>query len=201
MIKKIELPNELADPYIEYCEKVLSNPVFYTNPPYKNQCIDLDPSDPINPGITDEYILNADLTSNKWGIYKLETCLCLSADIISYPPVKHSIEMIKFLEQQVQAQILYPSGNFLYPKGGYMGWHTNSNVPGMRVYVTYSPIENGSYFKYVDVIDGVPTVITDWDNKGLTVRAFDVKQEPKYYFWHCVGSPNAPRISFGYLFK
>ena len=29
------------------------------------------------------------------------------------------------------------SGHFLYPPGGYMGWHTNSRVPGWRMYVNY----------------------------------------------------------------
>ena len=39
-------------------------------------------------------------------------------------------------------------------------------------------------------------MITDYDNKGITVRQFKVTDKPPY-FWHCVGS-ECDRVSFGY---
>ena len=50
-------------------------------------------------------------------------------------------------------QEIYPeytisdSGYYYYPKTGYMGWHTNSNRPCKRVYITNSDGE--AFFRYV----------------------------------------------------
>lgn len=85
-----------------------------------------------------------------------------------------------------------PSGFFHYPPTGYMGWHTNSDVPCKRMYITWAAHGGKSFFRYVQ--EG--QVITDYDNAGLTFRVFDIQDKPPY-LWHCVGS-ETDRISIGY---
>jgi len=84
------------------------------------------------------------------------------------------------------------SGEFYYPKSGYMSWHTNSDTPQTRVYITYADEPQKSFFRYIQ--DGV--VHTDWDDEGITVRVFETIAEPPY-FWHCIGS-QCNRVSFGF---
>jgi hypothetical protein len=116
---------------------------------------------------------------------------------MAYPFVPHSdIRNSEWL--LAQRQNFYPgydvksSGDFHYPKTGYMGWHTNHDNPLERVYITYATEERKSFFRYIE--NG--KMITDYDNKGITVRQFKVTDKPPY-FWHCVGS-ECDRLSFGY---
>ena len=98
-------------------------------------------------------------------------------------------------------QRLYPdmfvwcSGYFYYPPTGFMGWHTNHNDPCDRVYITYASESNKSFFRYYDNGE----LITDYDDKGITIRRFKVTGE-RPYFWHCVGS-ECDRISIGFTFR
>ena len=84
------------------------------------------------------------------------------------------------------------SGYFYYPPGGYMSWHTNSDRPERRVYVTWASHNKKSFFRSVQ--DG--SIVTDWDKKGANVRVFDVTDKEPYY-WHCVYS-DCYRVSFGF---
>ena len=78
---------------------------------------------------------------------------------------------------------------------GFMGWHTNSDNPCQRLYITWTPEGNKSFFRYLKGDE----VITDYDDADFTVRMFDVTaQEP--YMWHCVGS-ETDRISMGFAIK
>ena len=86
------------------------------------------------------------------------------------------------------------SGHFIYPPTGYMGWHTNHTNPCIRLYITYASEDNKSFFRYRD--RKTKEIITDYDNKGLTIREFFIPKH-KPYFWHCVGSM-CDRISFGF---
>ena len=86
------------------------------------------------------------------------------------------------------------SGHFIYPPTGYMGWHTNHTNPCTRLYITYATEDNKSFFRYRD--RKTKEIITDYDNKGLTIREFFIPKH-KPYFWHCVGSM-CNRISFGF---
>lgn len=99
-----------------------------------------------------------------------------------------------FLQNKFHNCSIVQSGYFLYPKNGYMGWHTNADTPYLRCYITYS--ENGdSYFKYRD-----PTtkeIIIDKDNVGWTSRYFNISDKEDELLWHCVYS-NTNRISIGY---
>ena len=85
-----------------------------------------------------------------------------------------------------------PSGQFYYPPDGFCGWHTNHNQNEERLYISYTPEKNKSFFKYYE--DG--KIITDWDDEIICLRRFKCP-EKKPYFWHCVGS-ETDRISFGF---
>lgn len=83
------------------------------------------------------------------------------------------------------------SGAYMYPPGAYCGWHTNSDLPGMRIYFIWVKEDKKSFFRYVDADDKVMTV---WDKKGWNVRSFNINHTP---LWHCVYSDTI-RISFGF---
>lgn len=78
------------------------------------------------------------------------------------------------------------TGSFVYPPGGGMGWHTNSNLAGTRTYLSWSETGDSGMGWIAD--DG--TVRWDYDAPGWNVRVFHV---PK---WHCVFA-NCWRCSVG----
>tara|TARA_B100002019_G_scaffold293349_1_gene320330 strand:- start:1715 stop:2197 length:483 start_codon:yes stop_codon:yes gene_type:complete len=84
------------------------------------------------------------------------------------------------------------TGFFYYPKGGYMGWHTNSKVIGKRKYVVYATEEKKSFFRYYDT--DKEDIVTLWDKKGWNTVEFEIKKDEP--FWHCVGSM-CDRVSLG----
>ena len=86
------------------------------------------------------------------------------------------------------------AGQYLYPPTGFMSWHTNHRFPCHRVYITYASEDKKSFFRYRNPETG--DIITDYDDKGITVRKFFVPFFPPY-FWHCVGS-ECDRVSFGF---
>ena len=107
---------------------------------------------------------------------------------------KYNSKFIYFLQKKFPSSSILLSGNFLYPKNGYMGWHTNADTPYLRCYITYS--ENGdSYFKYRN--PNTKEIIIDTDNIGWTMRYFVISNKIEELFWHCVYS-NTNRISIGY---
>jgi hypothetical protein len=83
------------------------------------------------------------------------------------------------------------SGFFLYPDGGYMGWHTNSDAPCTRVYITHVEEGGKSFFRYRDGGE----YVTSWDKAGWNLRQFEVSKENP--LWHCVYSEE-PRLSIGF---
>lgn len=84
------------------------------------------------------------------------------------------------------------SGMFLYPKdGGYMGWHTNSDAPCTRVYITHVEEGEKSFFRYR--LGG--EYVTSWDKTGWNLRQFEVTKEQP--LWHCVYA-EVPRLSVGF---
>jgi len=80
-----------------------------------------------------------------------------------------------------------------YPaNGGYLGWHTNANDPGWRIYIVYVEKKGMSFFKYYDSEDD--SVKISHDPEGFSYRIFEV---PKIgAMKHCVYT-NVPRWSFG----
>jgi len=101
---------------------------------------------------------------------------------------------IPAIEKLTNLQNVFMSGSIIYPPTGYMGWHTNYKNPGRRLYITYASEDKKSFFRYKD--PKTKEIITDYDDKGITIRQFDIMGKPPY-FWHCVGS-DCTRVSFGY---
>jgi len=82
-------------------------------------------------------------------------------------------------------------GEFVYTDGCFMGWHTNSNTPCKRVYLTYRPESNKSYFRYKHN----NKIQTSYDREGWTLREFDIYEDDP--LWHCVMS-KTNRLSIGF---
>jgi len=85
------------------------------------------------------------------------------------------------------------SGHFWYPSGSYMGWHTNSGVPGWRVYINYAEEEGKSLFRYRDPKTSEITTLMD---KEWNIRIFRITRENA--LWHAVYS-STNRFSLGYI--
>jgi hypothetical protein len=83
-------------------------------------------------------------------------------------------------------------GHFWYPPGSYMGWHTNSNAPGWRMYVTHCDEPGKSFFRYRNPRSH--EIVTSYDRRW-TVRLFKVAADD--LMWHTVYS-DTNRYSFGY---
>ena len=98
------------------------------------------------------------------------------------------------IKKMVGSDDVTSSGWFIYPPTGYMGWHTNYKKPCYRLYISYAFEHHKSFFRYLN--PETNEIVTDYDDKGITIRKFFVPEKPPY-FWHCVGS-NCIRISLGY---
>jgi hypothetical protein len=204
-VTKLKLPASITTPLTDYADKILDTPGKYVqNSVYSTgefTDTNIDKNDPTLPGVSDEFILAHALDSVYWNDRTLHKGIFVNTQMVSYPPMDISMKLIAWLSKELKSTFVEPRGNFLYNTGSFMGWHTNSDIPGTRVYVAYSQQDNGSYFKYVDRSGDTPKIITDWDTKGWNVRVFNPYGVPTNYLWHCVDAPNAPRISFGYKFK
>tara|TARA_R110001606_G_C15327931_1_gene645251 strand:- start:385 stop:906 length:522 start_codon:yes stop_codon:yes gene_type:complete len=142
--------------------------------------------------------------------HKKETASCGSIDedildttkdiqkarITSVCNIKLSVQIYEDLKSYIKDKFGYTkvaqSGGFVYPVGGYMGWHTNSDNQGMRIYITYTEEGGKSYFDYVDN----DKIIETPDKKGITARMFKVEKDN--LFWHRVRS-KTPRYSIGFI--
>lgn len=125
----------------------------------------------------------------------------VKGDIVVAPDVyAHYIEKVDDNKIMGAAASLFPSnalkslsGRFYYPPKGFMGWHTNSNMAGWRVYASWAEESKKSYFRYF----AKNKVHTEWEDAGWNFRAFEVKK-PNLY-WHCVYT-DCNRYSFGFRF-
>ena len=87
------------------------------------------------------------------------------------------------------------SGHWWYPPGSEMGWHTNSDSPGWRLYLVHAEEPGRSGFRYLHPESG--DVVTDLDREWCA-RLFLVPRDRP--FWHAVFS-ETNRFSFGYLVR
>jgi hypothetical protein len=87
------------------------------------------------------------------------------------------------------------SGRIWYPPAGYMGWHTNNNNQGHKLYCAYAKEGGKSFFRYRH--PETHEIITSWDKEGWNFRIFTVKEQ---LLWHCVYS-ETDRFSIGYTLK
>jgi len=120
-----------------------------------------------------------------------------NANILSFSGLGITQKLIHVIERIYPQKTVFSSGFFLYPNTGYMGWHTNSNEPGKRLYITYVDKDKKSFFRYKDPVSR--KIITDYDDLGFTFREFTVCDKPPY-LWHCVGSM-CNRYSFGFTIR
>jgi hypothetical protein len=126
----------------------------------------------------------------------------VKGDIVVAPDVyAYYLDWFDEKKAKEAAAGLYPnsklislSGKFHYPPKGYMGWHTNSNMEGWRVYATYCEEGDKSFFRYFDK----NKMLTEYEKQGWNFRAFQVKKSKLY--WHCVYS-DTNRYSFGFRFQ
>jgi len=123
------------------------------------------------------------------------------AHLARYPM---SREMLELMEHQVAPRLrqlvglsetdwLMLSGNCLYGPGGFMGWHSNEDQPGLRVYCIYSEESGKNFFRYQDPHSG--EVVTDAEGAGWAIRTFELNSERP--LWHCVYA-GCRRLSVGF---
>jgi hypothetical protein len=103
-----------------------------------------------------------------------------------------SSTLIDYLVHSEWTSAAAPSGSLLYPPGGWMGWHTNSDRAGWRLYITYTRTEGRSFFRWYDG----ENVKTSYDANGFTFRLFRVGSQTDL-LWHCVYAHDW-RLSLGY---
>ena len=91
-------------------------------------------------------------------------------------------------------EVILGTPSRFYNPTDYMGWHTNYESPGARIYVIWSTGNESSFFRYYD--REKDEIITDYDDKGLTIREFNVTHSDP--LWHCVGCIKEHRLSMGF---
>jgi hypothetical protein len=204
-VTDITIPSDIESGLTSYAKALLADPGKYV----VHGIYDLstrpavDINDPKLPIINDDFLLlNHDITSVNYGAEQhLQTCLYKWLFDIAFPPTPILVPYLEFLEKETGKKFVEHRGNFLYPKDGYMGWHTNSDVPGYRIYAAYTEVEDGSYFKYLDTSGDTPKMVVSYDKPGWNVRMFPISNNAKDLLWHCVYSQGAPRLSYGFRFE
>ncbi len=88
------------------------------------------------------------------------------------------------------------SGRIWYPFAGYMGWHTNDDNKGWKLYCNHSREGHKSFFRYQH--PETKEVVTSWDKQGWNFRIFEIIEGQ--LLWHCIYS-ETDRISIGHTFK
>lgn len=83
----------------------------------------------------------------------------------------------------------------VYAPGGIMDWHTNSNMPGRKLYYTFTM--GKAVFAYKHPLTG--EIIDDQDAVGWTAREFMIPANPPY-LWHAVWTEKV-RFCFGFWFN
>lgn len=205
---KLNIPDHVLTLLEPYGRKVMECPSRY----YENVSgmepvnqLDGDPfNDPTLPGVHPDFPKHHDLKErlfvpkNETGIYTLDKNIMQNIKRLLYPPFDIQAAIIEWLEDEAFPEWKYhsTSGRFFYPgDGGFMGWHTNADAPGMRIYLAYSEDEKGSMFRYFD--NEKNETVDDYDDKGWTARAFFISDNPSHHYWHCVNA-DKPRMSIGF---
>jgi hypothetical protein len=118
-----------------------------------------------------------------------EDCNVLKFNNINFDFLSKSVSIILAKRGVKQLGL---SGRIWYPRNGFMGWHTNSNNQGYRLYCTYARESDKSFFRYCDPITN--EIVTSWDRQGWNFRIFRIDEK---LLWHCVYS-ETDRFSIGY---
>lgn len=83
------------------------------------------------------------------------------------------------------------TGNIVYPKNGYMGWHNNVRI-GWRLYCTYCNEDAKSYFRYED---DNGEIIDCLEKKGWNFRFFYIR-DTFSPLWHSIYT-ETERVALG----
>ena len=133
------------------------------------------------------------LDENKKNIEALKDTPIANQYLLSFPQTIIPNSLISLIQKIYPLNKIKISGHWYYPNEGYIGWHTNHDQPNTkRLYITYASEDKKSFFRYLENGE----IITCYDNKGITIREFNIPRPPNF-FWHCVGS-KCNRYSFGF---
>jgi len=115
-------------------------------------------------------------------------------------------EISKFSDEIDNKLHTFLSGKFsayftIYPKDGYIGWHSNHNAFGYNILLSYS--ENGTgYFEHIIHGDPEKKKIRHDDPKGeWTAKAgyFGGLDEPEKICWHRAEACGSKRMTISYI--
>jgi len=84
-----------------------------------------------------------------------------------------------------------------YPKGGFVGWHTNQNNSGYQFIFSYSEKGDG-YFQYYD--KQKQEIVKIHDVSGWNARYYHFGEDEPDHCWHSAYT-NVPRITICVLFR
>lgn len=101
------------------------------------------------------------------------------------------VELIQELGANDNAVFLY------YPKGGFVGWHTNQNNSGYQFIFSWSEKGDG-YFQYYD--KKTQKVVRLEDKAGWQARYYHFGKDEPDHCWHSAYT-NVPRITICVLFR
>jgi len=193
----MEVTTEVEKKIEEYRDKVENYFWAYVA---HSQMSDLDPFDPLIPGVSEEFIMNRSITDIEFDGYPLQTNYCSKLHVLCKPGKSVVDSLAKWIEDTYPDLYLHHiSGHFYYPKeNGFMGWHTNSDQPGYRIYLSHCKEGGKSFFRYLD--SETHEVVTTWDDSGWNARIFKTPGNPENYYWHCVYS-ETDRLSIGMELK
>ncbi len=137
-----------------------------------------------NPEISNCIVVNGSAVRDSFFSKELEQLRGKVDEIVS--------DRLKKLFCESRRILISNSGHFLYPPGGFMSWHTNSQAPGWRFYINYCEEPGKSFFRYRNPETG--EMVTSYD-KEWNFRLFKI--DPVKPFWHAVYS-ETNRYSFGF---
>jgi hypothetical protein len=122
---------------------------------------------------------------------------CLENDRLAIRIYECSVlpELKAWVERQFPNYNFSKSNAIVYPPGGYLGWHTNANHTGLRLYLHWIEDLGQSSFKYWDGSQ----VVDDVENEKCFIRIFNVTDMTNPT-WHCVYS-NTWRVSVGFYME
>ena len=101
------------------------------------------------------------------------------------------VDFISNLGANSSAVFLY------YPKGGFVGWHTNQNNSGYQFIFSYSEKGDG-YFQYYD--KQKQEIVKIPDVAGWNARYYHFGKDESDHCWHSAYT-NVPRITICVLFR
>lgn len=87
---------------------------------------------------------------------------------------------------------------FYYPPKGFISWHTNWNVPGQNIILTYSTSED-SFFRYVDPKTKEVVTINDKLGWNCKMTHYGSRRQPDHILYHCAEA-KSDRITVGLSF-